>query len=282
MERHLRRFRGGAAEEPERHEHRERRRLAERLRGALEHRPEVERAGLLDEDEEREREGRVAEGVHDERLLAGGDGLVPVVPEVDQQVGREPDQAPAGQEQDQVSGLDEEQHREEEERLVGVVAPLLGVRVHVADGVGEDQEADPGDDEHHEDGQRVHRDREAGPEAVLGEAVRSSRDPGVERRALLGPLLRVLAEQEREDDDGADERDECRERGDPACEAAGDPVAAEREEDDRGGRREERDPGGDGHAFTCVGRSTLAASTIPTARPTAVSASDPDGSSAGS
>ena len=52
MERHLSRLRGSAAEEPERHEHGERRRLAERLGGALEHRTEVERARLLDEDEE--------------------------------------------------------------------------------------------------------------------------------------------------------------------------------------------------------------------------------------
>ena len=38
--------------------------------------------------------------------------------------------------------MDEQEHREDEERLVGVVAALLLVSVHVPDRVGEDQEAD--------------------------------------------------------------------------------------------------------------------------------------------
>src|SRR3712207_8380801 len=42
-----------------------------------------------------------------------------VVPEVDQEVGREPDHPPAGEEQEQVPALDEQEHREDEERLVG-------------------------------------------------------------------------------------------------------------------------------------------------------------------
>ena len=64
---------------------------------------EVERAGLLDEQEERERERRVAEGVHDERLLAGRDGARALVPEVDQQVRGEADHAPAGEQEQQVA-----------------------------------------------------------------------------------------------------------------------------------------------------------------------------------
>ncbi len=124
---------------------------------------EVERARLLDEQEEGEHERRVAEGVHDERLLAGRDRARALVPEVDQQVRREADHAPAGEQQQQVPGLDEEQHREDEQRLVGVVAPLLVVPTHVAGGVRDDQEADAGDDQHHEDRERVDEDLHPDP-----------------------------------------------------------------------------------------------------------------------
>ena len=103
---------------------------------------EVERPDLLHEDEEREHEGRVAERVHDERLLSRGDGRMPLVPEIDQQVGGEADHPPAGEEQEQVPRHHEQEHRENEERLVGVVATLLLVSAHVPDRVGEDQEAD--------------------------------------------------------------------------------------------------------------------------------------------
>ena len=71
------------------------------------------------------------DGVHDERLLRGRHRLGARVPEPDQQVGREPDEAPADEEQQEVPRLHEHQHREDEERHVREVPALLVVADHV-------------------------------------------------------------------------------------------------------------------------------------------------------
>ena len=242
VERDLRRLGDGAAEEPERDQHRERRVLAECLRRGCEDRREVQGPDLLDEDEEREREGRVADRVHDEGLLAGRHGLAPAVPVVDQQVGREADHAPAGQEQQEVPRLDEQEHGEDEERLVGVVARLLLVAVHVADRVGEDEEADAGDDQHHEDRERI--DQDLGAEAQVA---RGQPGPGSRHlRAFLG----LAAEQLEEDGEGAEEREAGRGGGDHPRAEARDPAAQERDHHDGNRGREQRRPGEDVHAAT--------------------------------
>ena len=196
---------------------------------------EIELAGLLDEQEERDRERRVAEGVHDERLLAGPDGARALVPEVDQQVGGEADHAPSGEQEQHVAGLDEQEHGEDEERLVGVVASLLVVTLHVADGVREDQEADARDDEHHEDGQRVDDDVEADVQVA-------GREPGPERRDV-DALLRVLGEELREGVGRGDERHADAAGRQQTGQAAADPVPGEGDRHDGGRRSEERDPG---------------------------------------
>ncbi len=133
-------------------------------------------------------------------------------------------------------GLHEQEHREDEQRLVGVVAPLLVVTLHVADGVREDQEADARDDEHHEDGQRVDDDVEADRQVA-------GREPGPERRDV-DALLRVLGR-------GAPRRRRPRRTKDtptlPAAtqpgQAAADPVPGEGDRHDGGRGSEERDPG---------------------------------------
>ena len=93
LERELRRLRDRAAEQPERDE--VDRPGAGLTAGPVERRVERQRARPLDEQEEGERHRRVAERVHDERLLRGGDRARPLVVEADQQVGAEPDEAPA-------------------------------------------------------------------------------------------------------------------------------------------------------------------------------------------
>ncbi len=180
-------------------------------------------------------------GVHDERLLARFDGRAPLMPVVDEQVRGEADHSPPGQEQQQVPAHDEQEHREDEERLVGVVAPLLLVPVHVADRVDEDEEADPRDHQHHEDGERV--DQHRGPDAQL--AGGQPRPGGREDRAVL----RLAAEQVEEERDGADEREEgCPGREQPRP-APVDALAEERDRDHRGGGREQGGPGENVHAL---------------------------------
>src|SRR3712207_5109252 len=103
----------------------------------------------------------------------------------------------------------------------------------------EDQEADPRDDEHHENGERVDRDLEA-------EAQVARRQPRPEGRRLA-PLLLVAAEQPGEDDERRDERDERRAGRQVAGDAPADPAPGERDQADGHRGREERDPGCVGH-----------------------------------
>ncbi len=79
-------------------------------------------------------------------FLAAATAAACAVPEADQQVGRETDEAPAGQQEHEVRRPGPAQHREDEQVQVGEEAPLLVVAVHVADRVDVDQEPDAGDD----------------------------------------------------------------------------------------------------------------------------------------
>ena len=68
---------------------------------------ELQRARVLDQQKERQRHAGVADRVHHERLLGGGDRARPLVPEADQQVGRETDQTPADEQDQEVGRLDQ-------------------------------------------------------------------------------------------------------------------------------------------------------------------------------
>ena len=189
VERDLRRLRDGAAEQAERDQVRDR----AAVRRGGEHAGVVELPGVLDQQEERERHRRVAERVHHERLLRRRDRRRPLLVEADQQVAREADHAPAGEQEQQVAALDEQQHREDEQRHVGEVAALLVLAVHVADRVGDDQRADAGDDQHHHDRELVDEQREA-------EVVRAGREPRPRGRRA-GARARALAPHLDERDD---------------------------------------------------------------------------------
>src|SRR5919109_125241 len=127
----------------------------------------------------------------------------------DQEVRAEADEPPAGEQEHQVRALDEEQHREDEQRHVGEVAPLLVLAVHVADRVGDDQEADPGNDEHHEGAERVDEDGEADLEVAGAQ-------PRPEGRDLFPLLLGPAGEGEE-----ADERRQKRDANRCGCQIAG-------------------------------------------------------------
>ena len=97
------------------------------------------------------------------------------LPEADQQVAGQAHQGPADDQDDEVVGQHQQQHREDEEVHVGEEARVVvvGLVLHVADGVDVDEEADAGDDQGHHRGQRVEvevdvdgRHRKAGPAAV--------------------------------------------------------------------------------------------------------------------
>ena len=138
----------------------------------------------LHQDEDRDRDAHVADRVHHERLLGGVDRRLALVPEPDQEIRREADQPPAGEEQREVRRHDQEEHREQEEVQVDEEPPLLGVAVHVADRVGDDQHPDPRDDQHLDERERVDQDVERDAEAP-------GRRPGVEREDVLAGAVVV-------------------------------------------------------------------------------------------
>ena len=236
VERDLRGLGDCSAEQSERDEvHGRRRHRA----GVLEDAEELERPRLPDEQHACQGERGVTDRVHHKRLLGGGHGFRSLVPEPDQEVRREADETPADEEQQEVAGLDEQQHREDEERHVREVPTLLVVAGHVAHRVPDDQPADAGDDEHHHARERVEEDLEADLEVTCGE-------PGVRGRDLFA-VSRVGCPEPEEGDDGAAESDECRERRDPTGHASRDALPRERDRDCAGERREQTDPGASDH-----------------------------------
>ena len=185
-------------------------------------------------------------------FLAAATGASLLVPEPDQQVGREADQAPAGQQQHEVAGHHQQQHREQEQVHVGEEAPLLGVAVHVADRVHDDQRADAGHDQHLDHGQLVDLDRQRHVEHL--DVV--SPGPGVERVDVAAGAL-ALAEDREEHGGAADERGEGDGRGQPGGGLASDPVAGQGQHDHAGQRQEQTQPGERFHQCrSAVSRST--------------------------
>ncbi len=198
----------------------------------------IERAGVLDQQEEREGHRRIADGVDDEGLLGGRDGARPLVPETDQQVGGEPDQAPADKQYEEVGRLDEEQHREDEEGHVGEVTAFLVLALHVADRVGDDQRADARDDEHHHQRQWIDEQVQLDLERVRLDQAEGCRD--------RPPVACRVAERGQESGHGRGKGDQRRRGGQVAGGAARHAVSAQGDREHRGQRSEQANPGGSG------------------------------------
>jgi hypothetical protein len=132
-----------------------------------------------------------------------------------------------------------QQHREDEERHVGEVAPLLVVPGHVAVRVEDDQAADPGDDEHHHDGERIDEELDADLELAGLQPRPRSRE--------LGAVIRAPPPGVDERDDRAGEADEHRGGRDHPRLTARDPRACEQDREEPGERGGEADPGAEDH-----------------------------------
>ena len=143
-------------------------------------------------------------------IPAAGRGRPPV-PEADQRVGGEADEGPADGQQDEVAGEDQQQHREDEEVEVAEEAVVALVGAHVAERVEVDQGRDAGDDEDHEDRERVDEDAELD--------VEPRRAGVVPERGGVVARLRLVAEQADQRRDAA-ERRRARSRAVPIAPAA--------------------------------------------------------------
>ena len=109
---------------------------------------EGDRAEGREHDHDADGQAEVTDPVDDERLVgSGGVGGV-VVPEPDQQVGRQTHAFPADVEQQVGVGQHQQQHRGHEQVEVGEEPALVRVVLHVADRVDVDQRPDEGHQQH--------------------------------------------------------------------------------------------------------------------------------------
>jgi hypothetical protein len=190
--------------------------------------------GLADRAERREhqhdRDGQpgVADPVGDERLLGRGGRGGLEVPEADQQVGGQADALPPGVQAEVVVGQDEQQHRGHEQVHVAEEPAPLRVLRHVADREDVDQRADPGDQQHEADRQRVELEPDIDPE-------RADRDPG-EQVQVPAVLRGRVAEHGGQRDHAVGERGDRHGGADQVPPAVG-PLPAE-QQDHRPGQRE--------------------------------------------
>ncbi len=152
VERNLRRFAGRAHQQQQADQRQRGLRSARRL---MEHRAEIERAELLEDEEHRQRESEIADAVDDERLVAGVGGELFIEVEADQQVAAQAHAFPADEENQVVRRQHQGQHEEHEQVQIGeeavIAAKIRAMLVrHVADGIDVDQGADAGDDQQHD------------------------------------------------------------------------------------------------------------------------------------
>ena len=132
----------------------------------------VERAVSAPDQENRQREGEVADAVDEERLLAGRGRFGLFVPEADEQVAAHADRFPKDEEQQEVAHRDEHRHREDEEADVGEEPPVAAIPFHVAGGEYGHERGDEGDHAEHHGGQGVgpqgNVDPEVAPTGIAG------------------------------------------------------------------------------------------------------------------
>ena len=145
-----------------------------------------QRAEVAEDDENRQRQSGVPDPVHHERLLGRGGRGGLVIPEADQQVGRQAHAFPTGVEDQVVVGYHQQQHGREEQVEISEKPAAIGVFGHVADRVDVNQRTDAGDQQHEADRQLVHLQTEVDLQAA-------DRDPA-EQVLADGACVAVPAE----------------------------------------------------------------------------------------
>ncbi len=165
---------------------------------------EVEGAEGDEDQEDPDQEAGVTDPVDDEGLLAGVGGALLLEPEPDEEVGAQPHALPAHEEHHVVGAQDQREHGEHEQVQVRHVPRVAGVVTHVPDRVDVDQEADEGDDQDHDRGERVqevaplHLEGSGTDDTVDHRLRGASRDPGPQ--GLGQEVIRCLVRRQRRTD----------------------------------------------------------------------------------
>ena len=189
-------------------------------------------------------------------LRAAATARRPVVPEPDEQIAAQRDQCPPDDEDHQVGGEHERQHREDEEVHVAEEAGEPGIVLHVADAVDVDEEADAGDDHEHQRAQRiereVHADREIGPTTEVDPVPEPDGDGAVPRRCADDAGEHQARDHERrEDRNRPGDVDEA-----PAEHRTEEPVERRADQRKEQHQDDERRRGADVHSFISLRSST--------------------------
>ena len=227
--------------------------LAERLQ-------EVNRARVVEDHERPDHQPHVSDHVDHERLQPGSGRGVPAIPVRDQQVRGRAHERPADDQQEEIAGQHQQQHREHEVVQVAEVAREPAVHVHVGDRVQVDERGHAGDHEDHEHRQRVNQDRDRGVDA----------DAVVVAPQRGGVLARVsrVAQQRDQGRDRKREREPDRRRTYPAGAAPGPSVPAQRDREGPHERAQEHQPGAASHRAREALEEALAALEQHRLRPT--------------
>ena len=156
----------------------------------LEQRPEVEGPGGRPQHDDAGHEAEIAELGDPERLDRGARGRGPVVPVADQQIRAEADQLPEDEHLQKRRRQDEPEHREREQRVIGVVASERGARlvVQVSPRVDLHEQRDQRDQQQHGQAEVVHHHAHGGHRAAVSGQPRPRRRGRLARRA--GTALR--------------------------------------------------------------------------------------------
>ena len=166
-ERDLRGFAGGANQEAEGDEGRQRRDGRAQLLHPHEDGIERQAAEVGVDEEDGDEKTGVADAVGHKGLLAGqriADAILALlVPEADEQVRAQPDALPTDEQGQEAVAAHQNEHGgqeqvevDEEARVAPGVLVEAHVFVHVAGGIDVDERADARDDEHHRHGKRIH------------------------------------------------------------------------------------------------------------------------------
>ena len=159
---------------------------------AAEHRREIQRAELPEQQEQAQQEAEVADAVDQECLVAGVGGGLLQEPEADEQVAAQSDAFPADEHQQVVGRQHQRQHEEHEQVQVGEKAAVAGIVGHVAGGIEVNEPADAGDHDQHHHGERIDLQGIVGAEVAGDDPGEIGARPGNLRRAELRELARQL------------------------------------------------------------------------------------------
>ncbi len=161
---------------------------------------DVERAGFAPQEDDAGHEADVAHAGGDEGLLGrlGSAALLPV--EADEKEGADADELPRDEEEEQVVGHHERQHRRCEKLEQGEEPPVAGLTLHVADGEDVHHQRDRGHHREHDDGDLVDVDAEVDIETADLAPVDHLGDRG--STGLEAVEVEVVGEDEEEEDEG--------------------------------------------------------------------------------